>query len=185
MAAYRIVECGGGGNCLFHSIAHGLKSIQRNPFQMKDVRGYLANTITPDNVSEFIRLTQEDQSLAKPPGTIPMHQLMGNQTVRAIVSKCGRAYQGTDTTLRWLVHNSRLFENIGFLIFTEFGIDHICIVDTPKTRAYITLVNRSSSDHWQILEQKSNDGLFKSVISTNQKNKTIQKIISKQSKTPS
>ena len=154
MVAYRIIECGGGGNCLFHSIAYGLKSIQRNAFQMKDVRGYLANTVTADNVSEFIRLTQEDQSLARPNGTIPIHQLMGKQTVRAIIAKCGKAYQGTDTTLRWLVHNSQLFKKIGFLIFTEFGIGHTCVIDTPQTCAYITLVNRSSSDHWQILEQK-------------------------------
>ena len=122
MTAHRIVECGGGGNCLFHTIAHGLRSMQPRPFSMKDVRGYLANTVTDENVNEFIQLTQEDQTLAKPAGTIPLNQLMGKQTVRAIISKCGRSYQGTDTTLRWLVQNSQMFAKLGFLIFTEFGL---------------------------------------------------------------
>jgi hypothetical protein len=151
---FEIEECGGDGDCLFHSIAVALGRLLGKPITMHEIRQALAHTITERNVDAFVKLVSEDQR----------HVRGDCQRVRELIKTDGHTFQGTDGVLRWLVTHQRYFTrmNIGFACFNDYGPDHTQVIGTDTTLTYILLYNNPNS-HWRVVNVVSGEKMFSSV----------------------
>lgn len=146
---FKRVETGGGGNCCFSSVACALNKTFDYHFNHKHIRKLLAITITAANSKAFRHVVHEDYRYHFPQGAevlSPNWRIMKKQ-----IMKSGRAFQGTNIILQWLVDFSEfcIKHEIGFVILTDHGPSHTQIIKNKNSKHYLLLYNDSQSSHWQ------------------------------------
>ena len=151
----RRVECGGGGDCMFHCLARLYTQCSKITVNMRQMRELLATAITQDNVKAFIELkaselrqqhTSDFQELVRTIDDRPIPR------VRSLVRTCGTKYQGTDVDLKWLCQYSPQFVDVGFMVLSSFGIDYYTLIQGDEEPSmYIMLFNDAVRAHWQLL----------------------------------
>lgn len=166
----RILECGGGGDCMFHAVAAALTLIQKQPVSMEFVRKMLAESINVGNVSEFIKNMKADHKQQVLNGATDFNTVFRDDSntlssqeetvtlVRSLVRTQGTTFQGTDEVLFWIVKHSEFFgqNHLGFLLFT----DHGPLFTTPigvDARNFIMLFNVSNR-HWMLAVLETEKG---------------------------
>jgi len=148
-----LVECGGDGDCLFHCVAAAMGQILNCQFSMLHVRNLLAQSLTYDNVTDYVTQVREEHDHCLPAGSVRLNVEYSLDIVRAIVELPGHYHQGTDGTLRWLAKCSEWFRHnqVGFVVFSSFGPSYTSVIGDDNTRHYILLFNSSETCHWQLV----------------------------------
>lgn len=132
-------ECGGGGDCFFHSVGAALR------VPNTAVRAIAASGVTAENVDELLRFYRE----CEPRGTwdrgvIERLPDAGARAaaLRAVVSRVGPAYQGDDMTMRLVASAS----DVGIVVLRPDGTLLPQLAVTERTRRVVALVY--TPGHW-------------------------------------
>lgn len=145
-------ECGGGGDCLFHSVGYALNVPQQT------VRNWTAEMISQHNVDAVLNhythvyrvgsWRREEVSRFNPGSQARV------QALRRVICTPGTLYQGDDVTLQLLSLHPRL--NLALLVVTGAGqwYQHV-FAHSASTRC-IVLYHRPG--HWQLGGQLLADG---------------------------
>ena len=164
---FDIIECGKGGDCLFYTLAQALFLIDNVNVDMIQLRKWMASTIKPENIREFCQEVCEEQKHYCPSGALNFELVLKQycqhpnilSIIRQIVQRPGWTFQGTDGSLRWLLHHHPHFFNKGFVIFSSWGFDHTQVIKTSKSRDYILLFNNAHTSHWQLASMSGYCGI--------------------------
>lgn len=138
-------ECGGGGDCLFHScgVALGVKQ--------QDVRRMIADAINASNVDRLVHYYNTSYRVGSWDREAIIHTPQLHDRVakmRAVVHTSGPTYMGDDTTLRLLVSDC---SNVGFLVLFMNGDVSPQVYMSKYTRRLVVLLYLPG--HWQIVGQ--------------------------------
>uniref|UniRef100_A0A6C0BMI3 OTU domain-containing protein n=1 Tax=viral metagenome TaxID=1070528 RepID=A0A6C0BMI3_9ZZZZ len=154
---FNLLECGGGGDCLFHVLAAALNLLEGTRLSMVQVREWLANCVKVETLSAFCDMILDEQRSGRARGSANMERVIKNatpkllETLQALIKKPGRLFQGTDGCLRWLLEHHPQFVHYGFVIFSSWGYHHTQVIETPKSRIYILIFNNAHTQHWQLV----------------------------------
>ena len=156
----KLEECGGGGNCLFSSVARGLTLLCGQPVSSQDLRDELAKSLCPANVNEFIRRVRDDHKLYVPGHAVNFNHLKFHRTpeirvrqVQRIVMTAGQTFQGTDVCLQQLMEHSAFFRGgLGTAVLTAHGPGFSVVQpDFHATeRARYLLLYCDGNSHWRL-----------------------------------
>lgn len=177
-------ECGGGGDCLFHSIAYAIGN------NMQDVRNMAADS---ENIVGFVDSRVPFYLTMEPPSTRDVrfsmtHLLKGTdlntilnlpiitarmsladkqamyesagldqyvEEFRRVVRTRGNKYQGTDSTLSMLVHGNSEIKDLGYIVLSSKPSAQRCMpIISPSTTRVIILLNIAEF-HWKLVGVKS------------------------------
>lgn len=142
-------ECGGGGDCLFHSVAQGLGRMLHRTITAQTVRDWVAQAI----VARDLLHNPDYQSLVTSRGLAdaPLKQQLA--AVKADVRTMGRRHEGTDVDVRLLVSRNKVFRalGVGVVVFSTHGGDYTTVITHPvrSTLRYLLLFNYSDT-HWRL-----------------------------------
>ena len=138
--SWRINECGGGGDCLFHSIAYALR------ISMLEVRKMVADAVNNANIDDLLTYYTEvypvlhvTAAMRKSPTRTSMF--------KQLISTPGPAYMGDDTSLRLLV--SQPANRVGFIIFNSTGELHGQVFLSKHVQQMVILYH--TPGHWQLV----------------------------------
>jgi len=135
------IEAGGGGDCLFHSVAACLSKWIGQRVSMQNVRDELSLTVTVDCVDSLIASLKEDHKEFLPGGSTDLNsvRLSSNvehrvQQLRILLSRCGPSVQGTDVLLKQMLDHSKFFtqQSVGVVALSEFGPGYTQIFPPKK-----------------------------------------------------
>lgn len=141
-----VTECGGGGDCFFHSVATALHT------DFTEVRKWTAETITVENVDRILKYYKEvyREGGWSRDAVMQLENVQDRvHALQVIVQKRGVTYQGDDTTMRMLVNHPTL--RVGFLVFRFDGsMHHQCFL-SRHTRKVVVLMHLPG--HWRLVGQ--------------------------------
>lgn len=147
---FKFIECGGGGDCMFHVISTAFSELFARVYTMQDIRFLTAQSIDKDNVSVFqttFGLKAKDL-----------------QHIQQLVNKQGHAFIGSVDLLEWMVNTTWLKEhNLGFVVYSSYGLDFPTVVETPSTTLYLLMANINNS-HWQLIKYKQFSFISKTIL---------------------
>ena len=142
-----VTECGGGGDCFFHSVGTAMGVSQET------VRRWTAESVNETNID----LLLDYYHRVYPVGMWSRQSIMRLPTtqervsaLRAVITTNGPTYEGDDRTMALLVMNPRLC--MGFLVATHTGEFHRQCFLSRYTRHMIVLMHLPG--HWQLVVHK-------------------------------
>jgi hypothetical protein len=141
-----VTECGGGGDCFFHSVGVALR------MSFADVRAHTADCVNEDNVDRL--LTYYDKKYHEGNWNRKLILDLPNpaervEAMKRVIRTTGPLYQGDDTTMRMLVNHHTL--KVGFIVFYMKGDLHRQVFANRNTRRLIVLMFLPG--HWQLVGQ--------------------------------
>jgi len=121
-----VMECGGGGDCLFHAIAQGLRTSgypELANVSMQDIRNWAAEMLTLDNLPMFV----QDWNQSK-------EKQMSLEEIQKRIRSCGNDYQGETGTLQFLLCHHPILKKyrLGFMVINLHS--HRFRTPQPKTK---------------------------------------------------
>lgn len=157
----KTVETGGGGDCMFSSLAYAIEKWSGKKVYMQYIREELAQCINLGNVLSFVKVICEDHAEYTPSGAIdwntisfPLEPPALLIMVRDMVLKPGESFQGTDIVLRYILQYSRYLQqlSVGIIAFNSFGPGFTEIYPRPSVlcrETYLCLYCHGNS-HWKV-----------------------------------
>lgn len=135
---------------MFHVISTAFSELFARVYTMQDIRFLTAQSIDKDNVSVFqttFGLKAKDL-----------------QHIQQLVNKQGHAFIGSVDLLEWMVNTTWLKEhNLGFVVYSSYGLDFPTVVETPSTTLYLLMANINNS-HWQLIKYKQFSFISKTIL---------------------
>lgn len=133
-----VLDCGAGGDCLFHVVANGYNHLFQNPFlfKMEGVRELAAFQL--GRLPEALAREFVVDLFGKVPSLEPISSLV--QRLQTVIRRPGNEYWGETGTLRQLLMNSPPFADfkIGFAVLYMRDKPIAWRPITDKERAYYT-----------------------------------------------
>lgn len=154
-----VLECGGGGDCLFHSVGFAL----RQSFQ--EIRQAAASVIDATNVDRLLRYYHDvyREGQWSRPALLQLPDVADRvRGLQNVVSTAGGLYLGDDTTLRLLVNHADL--RVGFVVFDHRGQLHRQVFANQTTERLITLLYVPG--HWQLVAHQMEQDPFHRIQTT-------------------
>lgn len=133
-------ECGGGGDCQFHSVAFAMRS------DMFAMRSLAAAAVDEENIDRLIDYYNDSYKVVN---VAPIKQIPDKseriRAFRKLLESPGPGYEGDSTTLSLLCKSG----NIGFMVITETNALH------PElwihTHIQHVVILRHVDSHWQAI----------------------------------
>lgn len=162
-----IGECGGGGDCMFHVIAHALAHDQKIypgvdliEFDFKAIRNIVANNLTPrlareqlniDNAAPYKDWDFNRYYDAKQIYEYKLPDRCVQHILQYYIRQPGWKYQGSEFTLRVLTDDSKdnLLRSVGYVVIKDDGTISPFVYKNNNTQHYIILYNQNQI-HWQL-----------------------------------
>ena len=154
-----VTECGGNGDCFFHSTAVALGK------SFTDIRLWTAETINESNVDRILRYYKDIYKVGNWNRDIILNLNdihLRIDSLRKIITRQGGTYMGDDTTMRILSNN--LTHKIGFIVFNMQGNLHYQCFINKYTERLIVLMYMPG--HWQLIGQIIDGDPFERVQTT-------------------
>lgn len=142
--AWLFTECGGGGDCFFHSVGVALGLPQSK------IRQLASSVIDESSVDTILQYYTE----VYPQGNWDRAEISAApsvservQRLRAVVETTGGTYMGDDTTMKLLTLHKKV--RLGFVVFHADGSVYPHVFVNRYTKQLIVLLHRSN--HWQLI----------------------------------
>lgn len=153
-----VIECGMGGDCLFHSIAYLLSKFNNINYDYKNIRELTANLINKNNINSILDtytvdyINNKSDFLWNPSKLIKFEsETKKIETFKCIIKTSGFLYEGDLISLN-LITNSDIFiqNKIGLIIITNTR--QIIRIETSKYEPDIFgILFNISNIHWQLI----------------------------------
>lgn len=137
-----VLECGGGGDCLFHCIATAFSKQSSREVSMVEVRQWLAQSVRLGGRDDVFL---QQYRLDWPNFTGKADEL------QRLIQTPGPVFQGSLSCLEQLVQFHPYFvqQRLGFVLFNSHGLDFTGIVGDVDLDSYLALYNIDCR-HWQL-----------------------------------
>lgn len=167
-------ECGGEGDCLFHSIAGIAETISLPDIHLDKarravvtkLRSLAAGQVSPGNIADLARYYQANDGSSWDSAGLDRHISRGQsgeavKLLQRVIKTSGNLYWGDFATLE-LLAASPPFRNIGFIVLQRPNPEQVVIsrvvpLDEPRN-SYFLLFNEQDT-HWQRAAYVADDGV--------------------------